>query len=239
MASFVLVHGAWQGSWCWQDVVPLLAGRGHRVRAIDLPAHGRDQTRADAVTLDDYVDAIVGAVLACDQPALLVAHSMGGVAMQAGERIPDRLKAIVYVAATLPAHGTTMLETVAGFDPEYAAQIVWAEDRRSARITPEGACAFLYTSCPPDRINQVLPLLTPEPVAPFETPIQITRENLGRVPSSYVECLRDRAVPIALQRTMQNAARVVRVHTLDADHSPFFSAPRELAAALHVIASDT
>jgi pimeloyl-ACP methyl ester carboxylesterase len=39
-ATFVFVHGAWHGGWCWSEVVRLLSERGHRAVALDLPGHG-------------------------------------------------------------------------------------------------------------------------------------------------------------------------------------------------------
>jgi pimeloyl-ACP methyl ester carboxylesterase len=44
MATFVLVHGAWHGGWCWHKIVPLLEAKGHRVLAPDLPGLGEDHT---------------------------------------------------------------------------------------------------------------------------------------------------------------------------------------------------
>jgi pimeloyl-ACP methyl ester carboxylesterase len=234
--TFVLVHGAWQASWCWRDVAGLLADLGHRAVPIDLPGHGLDGTPLERITLHDYVDAIVAAVGGHEDPPILVGHSLGGVTMQAAERLAGHLRAVVYVAATLPPNGRAMLDTIDGFDPAYLAQFVWADDRRSARISPQGAREYLFTLCAPGHVESILPLLTAEPVGPFETPIWTTTESLARVPAHYVECLRDRAVPIALQRSMYERAGLRRIHTLDTDHSPFFSAPRELVAVLNTIA---
>ena len=44
MSRYVLVHGAWHGSWCWEKVVPLLRQAGHQVESLDLPGHGQDRT---------------------------------------------------------------------------------------------------------------------------------------------------------------------------------------------------
>jgi pimeloyl-ACP methyl ester carboxylesterase len=236
--TFVLVHGAWQASWCWRDVAGLLADLGHRAVPIDLPGHGLDGTPLEQITLHHYVDAIVAAVRGHEEPPILVGHSLGGVAMQAAERLAGHLRGVVYVAATLPPNGHAMLDMMDGFDPAYLAQFVWADNRRSARISPHGAREYLFTLSAPGHVESILPLLTAEPVGPFETPVWTTIENLGRVPAYYVECLRDRAVPIALQRSMYERAGVRRIHTLDTDHSPFFSAPRDLAAVFHAIALD-
>jgi pimeloyl-ACP methyl ester carboxylesterase len=234
--TFVLVHGAWQASWCWRDVVGLLADLGHRAVPIDLPGHGVDSTPLERITLDHYVDAIVSVVRGEHDAPILVGHSLGGVAMQAAECLGGRLRGVVYLAATLPANGRAMLDTIDGFDPAYLAQFAWADDRRSARISPQGARDYLYTLSSPGHVDAILPLLTAEPVGPFETPIRTTMAHLGRVRAHYVECLRDRAVPIALQRSMYVHAGVRRIHTLDTDHSPFFSAPRDLSDVLNAIA---
>ncbi|WP_461056300.1 alpha/beta fold hydrolase [Spirosoma arcticum] len=55
MITFVLVHGAWHGAWCWKKVTPLLEANGNRVLVPDLPGHGVDKTPPATVTLDDYV----------------------------------------------------------------------------------------------------------------------------------------------------------------------------------------
>jgi len=58
----VLVHGAMHGAWCWEKIVPLLAARGRRVVAIDLPGLGDDPADPDTVTFEDYVNRIVETV---------------------------------------------------------------------------------------------------------------------------------------------------------------------------------
>ena len=59
MATFVLIHGACHGAWCWEKLVPLLEARGHKVVAPDLPGSGEDRTTpVSAVTLSAYVNAV-------------------------------------------------------------------------------------------------------------------------------------------------------------------------------------
>jgi alpha-beta hydrolase superfamily lysophospholipase len=54
MSTYVLIHGACHGSWCWDKVVPLLKQAGHQVEAFDLPGSGRDKTPLSEVTLAAY-----------------------------------------------------------------------------------------------------------------------------------------------------------------------------------------
>lgn len=237
MARFVLIHGSWHGAWSWCEIVPRLKAHGHDAISIDLPGHGEDRSPVEMVHFQDYVDATLKAVNASSESAILVGHSMGGgIISQTVELTPGRIRALVYIAALLPPGGHSMMSFVGGFDPEYLAHILWAPDGRTARISREGARDFLYACCPPEIVEFAYARHTPEPIAPFETPIEITDANPGTVPRYYVECLRDRVVPIGLQRTMRADTRFAGVYSLDTDHSPFFSKAEELTTILHAIA---
>ena len=185
-------------------------------------------------TLQDYVDRVIQAVDASKDRPILVGHGMGLIGL-IGEAVPDSAAALVYVAALIPPSGLSMMHFVHGFDPRYLAQFQWSPDRRTALISPEGVRDFLYACCPPEIVESAIARFTPEPVAPFETPFSTTQERFGRVPRYYIECLRDRVVPIALQGAMRADLPFDGVYSLDTDHAPFFSAPEELATILRGI----
>ena len=55
MTIFILIHGAWHGSWCWERVIALLQAPGHHVLAPDLPGMGEDDsTPLNEITLDGW-----------------------------------------------------------------------------------------------------------------------------------------------------------------------------------------
>ncbi|MEM8705134.1 MAG: alpha/beta fold hydrolase [Actinomycetota bacterium] len=82
MADILLVHGAWHGSWCWDDVARALRDRGHGVLAIDLPGHDHPgDTRRIWNRIGHYVDAVAAAAAEMDDP-VIVGHSMGGYTVQ-------------------------------------------------------------------------------------------------------------------------------------------------------------
>jgi pimeloyl-ACP methyl ester carboxylesterase len=237
MARFVLIHGSWLGAWCWREILPRLEAHGHQVVAPDLPGHGEDPTPPESVTFQDYVDCTLAAVHASSDKSILVGHSMGGaIIRQAAGLAPDRIRAVVSIAALLPAHEATMLSFVEGFDPDYLAQILWAPDRRTARLSPEGVSQFLCAGCPAPVVESVLALQTPEPVAPYETPLFFQDSN---APNYYIECLQDRIVPIALQRTMHAGVPADRVYSLASGHAPHLSTPDQLALILQKIAAES
>jgi pimeloyl-ACP methyl ester carboxylesterase len=237
MAQFLLVHGSWLGAWCWREVVPRLEARGHALIALDLPGHGEDRSPPQNVSFEDYAACVSGALNSSKDPCILLGHSMGGAIINhSADNLPGRLRALVYLTALIPDEGRSMISYVDGFDPEYLAQLLWAPDRRTATLQPEGVKRFLCSQCSAETIEVVSPLLKPEPVAPYETPILTTGPNLDKLPRYYIECLQDRIVPLALQRAMRSTVPIDGVYSLDTDHAPFFSTPEELAAVLHEIA---
>jgi pimeloyl-ACP methyl ester carboxylesterase len=236
VATFVLIHGAWQAAWCWSEVAPLLEKQDQLVVTFDLPGHGRDRTDRDQITMQHYVDALAAAIEPLSEPPIVVAHSMGGPLTAWAEAHPNKARSLVFVGANIPPNGLPMLAVVEHYDPAFPASFVWAQNGRTASITREGARRFLYPQCPERILEEVLPRLTPEPVAPFETPITSTEDRFGRIPRYYVETLQDGAVPLPLQRSIQATVGFRRVFSLDTDHSPFFSAPDELVACLRSVA---
>ena len=70
MSTFVLVHGAWHGAWCWHKVTPLLESRGHTVHTLDLPALGVDRTPVQSITLQSYADRVCETLSSLQQTRL-------------------------------------------------------------------------------------------------------------------------------------------------------------------------
>lgn len=234
MSSFVLVHGAWHGGWCWDKVVPLLEAEGHSVTAIDLPGHGSNPSAVAGMTLDAYAREIAGAVERAEAPVILAAHSMGGMpSTQAAELVPEKIEALVYVCAFLPGNGQSLMQ-LADNDPD--AQVLpnlhVDEEAGVCEVAEDARVACFYAECAPEDAAAAAVRLVPESLAAFATPVSITEERAGSVRRVYVECVRDRAISIAKQREMHAARPCERVLAIDTDHSPFLSRPKELAAHL-------
>ena len=91
MTTFVLVHGASHGSWCWDKVVPLLEAEGHNAVTVDLPGntYGEFDVPLCQVTLSSYTDHVCKVLDQLDEPVVLVGHSLGGLTItQAAEARP-------------------------------------------------------------------------------------------------------------------------------------------------------
>ena len=154
MATYLLIHGAWHGGWCWRKVVDLLGAQGHTVLAPDLPGHGDDNTPTASVTLASYADRVCEVASAQAEPVILAGHSMGGVVItQAAERCPDRVAALVYVCAFLPRNGDSLM-TWAAQDRESMVNPSTVEARDDGSITfkPEHTREAFYADCSADDV---------------------------------------------------------------------------------------
>ena len=75
-------------------------------------------------------------------------------------------------------------------------------------------------------------MVVPQPVGPLVSPMCTTDENYGQVPRVYIECSLDNAVSPEFARSMYSAMPCAEVIVMETGHSPFLSAPQELAQHL-------
>ena len=236
MATFILVHGAWHGGWCFDPIRPLLEAEGHATIAPDLPGMGGSDAKLAAVTLEGWAEFVVDLCRAAPRrPVILVGHSRAGIVLSAAAEIaPEAIDALVYLCAMLipPRESRASFKARQVGNPDFDAIRLPHPSGHATLIDKAGAIPVFSQLSPPDLAAAAVERLVAEPNAPVATRLDLTPERYGSVPRHYVECLHDRTIPIADQRTMQEFQPCRTVATLDADHSPFLSAPEALAAAL-------
>lgn len=234
MATFVLIHGAWHGGWCWERIVPLLEKEGHRVFAPDLPGMGSDRRRHGTDPLGDWTDFVVELASSAREPVTLVGHSLGGVVIsEVAERIPDAVHRLLYLTAFLLQPGQS-LSDVASRYPEVGPARAFrpAEFDGEVTVDPDQAVGIFYNDTPTAVARAAVDRLVAQPLAAFTKPVTLTSERFGRVPRAYVEATDDRAISLEMQRDMQALLPCESVIAINSDHSPFYSAVPELAEAL-------
>ena len=105
MTTYVLVHGAFHGGWCWGRVAARLRSAGHQVHTPTLTGLGDRVHLAHAgITLGTHVQDVENVYLYEDlQHTVLVGHSYAGMVITGvAGRIPDRIAHLVYLDAFLP-----------------------------------------------------------------------------------------------------------------------------------------
>lgn len=234
MATFILIHGAWHGGWCWERLTPFLTAEGHRVLAPDLPGMEAEPHALGSDPLGEWADFVADLATVAEAPVILVGHSRGGIVIsEAAERVPERIDRLVYLTAFLLQPGQSLAD-VANRHPEVgpAAAIRPADDPSRLMVDRELALPIFYNRTSQEEARAAAERLVPEPFAALTTPLRITAERFGRVPRAYIECAADRAISLDMQREMQAALPCNPVITLETDHSPFYSAVPELAREL-------
>lgn len=232
MTDFVMIHGAMHGGWFWQPVQEILESRGHRVVAPDLAGSGVDRTPLDLVNLDLMSRRIVDVVDAhgAGEPVVLVGHSMGGLVIgEVAQRAPERILGLVYVTAALVPPGNNLFQALGREGEPIPFK---TGDPTLMRMEPAVALHRFYGKAPHYRADHAVRRMAPQVIRPLTEPATVTHQVFGRIHRAYVECVDDQAVPIETQRRMQAKLPCDPVFSLEADHSPTFSAEYELADVL-------
>jgi pimeloyl-ACP methyl ester carboxylesterase len=106
--TFVLIHGAWHGGWCWVRVADKLRAKGHKVFTPTLTGLAdRSHLMSAQITLDTHIDDIVNFFKWNDlNDVVLVAHSYGGWPVSGAiEKLLPQVSSIVYLDAFMPENG--------------------------------------------------------------------------------------------------------------------------------------
>jgi pimeloyl-ACP methyl ester carboxylesterase len=232
--DFVLCHGAFSDETAWAKVAPALRVAGANVTLVTLPGHSDvDTAEAGRFTLDDYVAAVAAGLEANGAPALLVGHSMGGIAItQTAERHPDRIAGLVYLSAYLPENGRALGSYAQDPESKLGPGLEIDAERGVGMISEDTMRAAFFNTTAAADADAAVKRLRPEPLQPFGTPVTTSAENWGRLTRWYVTTLQDRAVGPALQKQMYTALPCRHVYEIDSDHSSYFSSTDDLTRIL-------
>jgi pimeloyl-ACP methyl ester carboxylesterase len=190
LATFVLVHGAWHGGWCWELLTPILAASGHQVLAPDLAGMGNDRRDPGGDVLGSWADDIAALVSQQSEPVVLVGHSRGGIVIsEVAERVPERIRRLVYLTAFLLPTDESLFSArdwVAG-GPDMGRLLVPTEDGKGSTIAPGLGQAVFYNQVDPALIPAIEARLCVEPNVPLATALRLTEARFGSVPRVYIE----------------------------------------------------
>lgn len=237
MSRIVLVHGAWGNAAGWGRVPALLQEQGHQVEAVDLPGHGANDGVCGPVGLADYAAALVAVLERGETPAVLVGHSMGGMAISAAaELFPERLCKLIYIAAFLPRDGDSLLSLKKREPDTIGPAVRRGPEPGTTVLDPTLAADILFQDATDSQRQAGLARLQSQPNAAQIDRVSLSHARFGSVPRDYIQCLQDRTVTPWLQAQMVAESPCAAVRSLDCGHFPQLTQPEALANAITELA---
>lgn len=227
MATYVLVHGAYQGGWIWKSVVERLRAAGHLVYAPTLEgcAERRDQMHA-GITVGTHAREVAQLLFFEDlSDVALVGTSAGGMVIcKAAELAADRIARLVFVDALALLPGERVADIVNRPAANEVTEISTAPTRKDA----EGR---MFADLEPATRAWALERYTPHPIAALEAPMEPTGFWERPWTAAVIRCRQARNPPESHQR--RTAERLKASYTeMDTGHYPMLSQPDQLVRLL-------
>jgi pimeloyl-ACP methyl ester carboxylesterase len=233
VATFVLVHGGGHGGWCWRWTVAALRAAGHEAYAPTLTGFGeRSHLDTSAVTFETFVDDVANVLRFEDlRDVVLVGHSMGGVVVpRVAEAVPERVAAVVWLAACVARDGETLLDAIPQ-SPAIARAVTILPDG-TARTDPELILDAAIHDGTPEQRAFVRDRHVPYPRHALIEPGRLSAFLVLGLPTGYVVTTEDRTVEPHVQRGFVERLPGVRVAEVAGGHDAMITRPRDVAAAL-------
>jgi pimeloyl-ACP methyl ester carboxylesterase len=227
--TFVLVHGAWHGGWCWRRVADRLADAGHRVFTPTLTGLGERSHLLDAKTdLATHITDVVN-VLRWEglERVVLCGHSYGGFVISGVvERMEEKIAAMVFVDALVPETGESAADSASAAARERIAE---ALGKGAATVDPVPAAVFAVNAQDRAWVDR---LCTPQPLATLTQQALLSgaRERIAR--KVYVRATGYPSPAFDAALAKASASPSWRAVTLECGHDVMVDRPGELAEIL-------
>jgi pimeloyl-ACP methyl ester carboxylesterase len=238
--TFVLVHGSWHGGWAWEPTAWCLRERGHRAVAPTYPGHTPGAPRA-GIRHEDYVDGVCAFVEHLDlRDFVLVGHSFGGsVISRVSQRIPERIKRLVFHTAFVVENGRSVNDNF----PQEQTDLF----EQSARESPDNTVicpwevfrdAFIQDA-DQDAARSVWERLVPQPFQPWADKLDLSEFYASNIPKSSIHVKDDLALdPGTWHPGMSSRLGTYKLVEMGGSHEVMFTRPSELADCLIEAAND-
>lgn len=244
MTTFVLVHGAWHGGWCWWKTAPLLRQASHLVHTPSLTGLGDREHLARLIppavlNLDLHIRDIIQLLDSDDlSDVILVGHAYAGMVITGvAELRPERITALVYVNGVAPADGEAMIDQLAAVrGPEFVARIqqyIAGGEPFMAQPTTAPEIAQRWAITDPDDQAFVLTRLSSQPTLTFAQPVRTGNPEAAALRREFILCSESGFESVAEHA----AASGWGVHHIETGHDPMITAPEELSQILLNIAT--
>ena len=229
---FVLVHGAFHGGWCWKPIAGQLRAAGHDVYTPTQTGLGeRKHLMSADISMETFVLDILNVILSEDlTEVILVGHSYGGRSISGVvDRVPERIRRLVYIDGGLAPDGRSRLEAMPEEAREQRIQAAMAFDG-GISIPPPPASRFGMSD--PEQIAWVERFLTPQPFGAEKTGLPLANPIGNGRPATFVHCTTP-AFPVTAPSAAYARTRTDwRFLEFPGGHNSIVTHPTEMAALL-------
>jgi pimeloyl-ACP methyl ester carboxylesterase len=228
--TYVLVHGAWHGAWCWQRVSAMLEAQGHKVYTPTLTGLADRSHLIDfPITLDTHVTDIVNLFEWEDiSSAILVGHSYGGWPVSGAlEKIADRVSSMIFLDAFLPKNGQS------GLDIQTSASQLSVKEavaRGEKSRPPPPVETFVFKR--PEDADWVRRKMTPQPIGVSIQPIVLTGVRDRLPDKTYIRALHYHNPVFDQHLADCKADPSWKTATLQSGHDAMIDVPEQLGPML-------
>jgi pimeloyl-ACP methyl ester carboxylesterase len=219
--TIVIVHGAWGGSWAWRRVETLLREKGFKVYRPQLTGLGeRVHLSRPDISLSTHIDDVVNTILFEDlHDIILMGHSYGGMVITGvADRVPERIRRLVYLDAFAPNDGESVM-SLTGSRGDWLKPMIKGDYIVPVWVKPE----------------QPPPHDVPQSVKTFTEPISLKNKAALKLPATYiltVEAGKEAKDDDFWPQSQRAKERGWPILTLTADHNAQWSAAESLAEML-------
>jgi pimeloyl-ACP methyl ester carboxylesterase len=231
--TYVLVHGAWHGGWCWRDVAAALRQTGHRVTTPTQTGLGeRRHLLSKNITLGTFVADIVNHIEAEElTDIVLVGHSHGGAVITGvADRIPARIRDLVYLDAVILESGRSAFSMLSPETATARRKLV-AEEGQGLFLPVPALTAFGIPDDHP-RADWVRRRLTPHPVGTYDSTLTLAHPIGNGRRCTYIACTDPLYAPMDSTRAWVRQQTGWTWIELASGHDAMILVPAELARLL-------
>lgn len=227
--TYVMVHGAWYGGWVWGRVAPLLRAKGHAVSTPTLPGLGElRHLVSKEINLTTFVNTIVNHIEHENlNDVVLVASGFSGIVILAvADRIPERLKSLVFVNALVIPSGTSAFsEQPAAITKARLEQV----EKFGGGIAIPPAPIATYKIKDPQVETWVANRLAMHPVGTYQEKLMLKNPAGNGKPLIYADCVASPFPPLVEIKKQLKQQSGWQWHELNVNHDPMVSEPALLA----------
>jgi pimeloyl-ACP methyl ester carboxylesterase len=235
--TFVLVHGAWHGGWCWSRVADRLRAAGHQVFTPTQTGLGeRKHLLSKDITLDTFTKDIVNVIEAEElSNIVLVGHSFGGLAITGtADAMPERIRHLVYLDSLMVEGGKSPFDSL---PPDVVAARRKAAEETSGGLSLPNPPPSAFGVSDAKDTEWVKRRLTPHPLGTYTSTLNIKGPVGNNLPRTYIHC--NNPVYAALQKSRDwvKAQQGWRWAEIATGHNAMVMAPDELTRMLIGVSS--